>query len=146
MKIKTYKAETKWEKGTVLETKVREFSIRMDEPLELKGTNTAPSPVELLLAAAGGCIALTCRGYARKFRMEIEKMTVSFEGDLVRGGWIDTEDRERRGFKEIRFEVKIKTKAPSDKVRELLELVEKKCPISDMLSNPTEIKWDVTLI
>ncbi len=67
MKIWTYKAQTKWLEGTKAETKIREFKVIVDEPLELKGTNTAPNPVELLLTALGGCVALTYHGYAKKF-------------------------------------------------------------------------------
>ena len=56
MKIRTYKAQTKWIEGTKVETKIREFKVGIDEPLELRGTNTAPNPVEMLLAALGGCV------------------------------------------------------------------------------------------
>lgn len=55
MKIRTYKAQTKWIEGTKVETKIREFKVCIDEPLEFRGTNTAPNPVELFLASLGGC-------------------------------------------------------------------------------------------
>jgi len=51
MKIHTYKAQTKLVEGNKTETKIREFKVYIDELLELRGTNTAPNPVELLLAA-----------------------------------------------------------------------------------------------
>jgi uncharacterized OsmC-like protein len=66
MKIRAYKAQTKWIEGSKTETKIRDFKISIDESLEFKGTNTAPNPVELLLAALGGCVILTYRGYAKK--------------------------------------------------------------------------------
>ena len=145
MKIRTYKAQTKWMKGSKAETEIRGFKVSIDEPVELKGTNTAPNPVELLLTALGGCIVLTYRGYAKKYGIEIGNIVVDLEGDMIRGGWTDEEDKERRGFKEIRYEVKIKTKASTDKVNKLHKLVEEKCPVSDMLINPTDVKGKVSV-
>ena len=145
MGIRTYKAQTKWIEGSKIETEIRGFKVRIDEPIEFKGTNTAPNPVELLLAALGGCLVLAYRGYAPKFGVEIENIGVDLEGDMIPGGWIDEEGRDRRGFKEIRYKVKIDTKSPEEKVRELYQLAKGKCPVSDMLLNPTPVKGEVSI-
>jgi len=83
--------------------------------------------------------------YARKFGVEIEGLTINLEGDTVHGGWTDKEGRERRGFKQIRYEVKIKTNAPEEKIQQLHKLVEEKCSVSDMLINPTNVKGSVSI-
>jgi len=140
MKIRTYSAKSEWIEGSKLETKIREFMVNTDEPLELKGTNTAPNPVELLLASLGGCIVITYHGYAKKFGIEINNLVVNLEGDIIPGGWDDEQGKKRRGFKEIRYEVQLKTEAPKEKVFQLHQLVVEKCSISDMLINPTEVK------
>jgi len=144
MKVRTYKAQTKWLEGFKNETEIRKFKVGIDEPLELKDTNTAPNPVEMLLAALGGCVAVTYRAYARKFGIEIEDLVINLEGDTVHGGWTDEEGKERSGFKQIRYEVQIKTKAPQEKVNQLHKLVEKKCSVSDMLLNSLEVKGSVS--
>jgi len=146
MKIRTYQAQTKWIEGSKTETKIRDFKISIDESLEFKGTNTAPNPVELLLAALGGCMILTYRGYAKKVGLNIEDLIVNLEGDMIPGGWLDDQGRERRGFKQIRYEVQIKTEAPEERVRQLHELVEKKCPVHDILSHRTEIKSKINML
>ena len=146
MKIRTYKAQTKWLEGTKAETKIREFKVIVDEPLELKGTNTAPNPVELFLASLGGCVALTYHGYAKRFEVDIEDLVVNLEGDMIPGGWVDEQGRERRGFKQIRYEVQIKTEGPAEKVRKLHNLVEEKCPITDVINYGTEAKGEFNLI
>jgi len=146
MVVRTYKAQTKWLGGTKAKTRIREFKIDIDEPLELKGTNTAPNPVEILLAALGGCVALTYQGYAKKFEVDIENLVINLEGDMIPGGWIDEENRKRRGFEQIRYEVQLKTKASKEKIHQLHKLVEEKCPVSDMLSYNTEIKGRVSVI
>ncbi len=145
MKIRTYKAQTKWIEGFKTETEIRKFKVNIDEPLELKGTNTASNPVEMLLAALGGCVAVTYRAYAKKFRIEIEDLVINLEGDMVYGGWTDKEGMERSGFKQIRYEMKVKTNAPEEKVLQLHKLVKEKCSVSDMLINPTEVKGSVSI-
>ena len=146
MKIRTYKAQTKWLEGTKAETKIREFKVIVDEPLELKGTNTAPNPVELLLTALGGCLALTYHGYAKRFEVDIEDLIVSLEGDMIPGGWVDEGGKERRSFKQIRYEIQIKTKATEEKVLQLQKLVDEKCSVSDMLINQIELKGKINII
>lgn len=146
MKTRTYKAQTNWIGGTKVETKIREFKVCIDEPLEFRGTNTAPNPVELFLAALGGCVLLTYRGYAKKFGVNIEDLVVNLEGDMIPGGWVDEQGRERKGFKQIRYEVQIKTEAPEEKVRKLHKLVEEKCPITDVINYGTEAKGEFNLI
>lgn len=146
MKIRTYKSRTKWIDGTKSETEIRKFKVKIDEPLELKGTNTTPNPVELLLAALGGCVILTYQAYARKFKIDIKDLTINLEGDIVFGGWIDEENRERRGFKQIRCEVQINTEATEEEVNKLHKLVEEKCPVSNMLVNPTDVKGSVNIV
>jgi len=96
--------------------------------------------VELLLAALGGCVALTYLGYTKRFGVDIEDLVVSLKGDMIPGGWVDEEGRERRRFKQIRYEVRIKTKTTEEKVFQLHKLVEEKCSISDMLVNQTEVR------
>lgn len=146
MKIRTYKAQTKLIEGSKAETKIREFKVYIDEPLELRGTNTAPNPVELLLAALGGCIALTYNGYAKKFGIEIENLVINLEGDMIPGGWVDKQGRKRRGFKNIRYEVQMRTEVSKEQIIQLYKLVEEKCPVSDMLVNQTEVKGKIIAI
>ena len=90
------------------------------------------------------CI-ITYRGYARKFKIDIKDLVIDLEGDMVAGGWVNEEGKERRGFKEIRYKIKIKTEAPEEGVLRLHKLVEEKCPVSDMLINPTKIKGIVSI-
>ncbi|GAG30064.1 unnamed protein product, partial [marine sediment metagenome] len=73
-------------------------------------------------------------------------LVVNLEGDMIPGGWVDEQGRERRGFKQIRCEVQIKTVAPEEKVRKLHKLVEEKCPITDVINYGTEAKGEFNLI
>src|SRR5580765_8454844 len=57
-----WSAEVTWKGAFQSEARIRDFSpIPSDEPLALGGTDSAPNPVEQLLASLGNCLAV---GYA----------------------------------------------------------------------------------
>jgi hypothetical protein len=47
----TFAADSRQVDGLRSETKIRQFSLTIDEPANLGGTDTGPNPVELVLAA-----------------------------------------------------------------------------------------------
>jgi putative redox protein len=50
--------------------------IAADEPVKRGGTNTGPSPFELLLASLGGCTAITLRMYADRKQWNLGRVQV----------------------------------------------------------------------
>jgi putative redox protein len=51
----TFAADSRQVDGLRSETKIRQFSLTIDEPANLGGTDTGPNPVELVLAALATC-------------------------------------------------------------------------------------------
>src|SRR5436305_3306232 len=77
--------------------------FRADEPLPY-GTNTGPSPYELLLAGLGACTAMTLRLYAQRKGMDLRRITVRLRHYRIHAedcmncetkeGFLDNIDRE----------------------------------------------------
>lgn len=121
---------------------IRGFSTDMDEPLELGGTDTGPNPVEILLAALGGCQEIVYRAYAAVMGLEIERIEVHAKGYLDLRGLLNLAEVPS-GFSQISFTTRIFSSEPEEKIRQLAVMVEKHCPVMDTLMRAVEVKGKV---
>ena len=86
--------------GTSVDMQARQFSWQGDEPALAGGTDTGPTPYELLLGGLAACIALTLRLYANHKDISLSGVDVRLEFDRVHAddcqdcdettdGWVD---------------------------------------------------------
>lgn len=123
---------------------IRGFSVTMDEPLDLGGTDTGPNPVEMVLAALGACQEIVYRAYAAVLGLSIERVEVHAKGYLDLRGLLNLAEVPS-GFSRLSFTTRIVSDEPEDKIRQLAELVEKHCPVMDTLSRPVEVSGKVEI-
>src|SRR5277367_6700375 len=97
--------------GLLSETKIRQFSLTVDEPPTLGGTDAGPNPVELVLAALGTCQEITYRAYATALGIPLESVSVKVEGTLDLRGFFAVKDGVRAGFSDVRGVVELKSSA-----------------------------------
>jgi len=64
-------------KNYVAEAKIRNHFVVTDVPVSEGGADTAPTPVEYLLTAIGGCVAVTLRMYAAGRNWDVGEITVN---------------------------------------------------------------------
>ncbi|MBE3554640.1 MAG: OsmC family protein [Thermicanus sp.] len=119
--------------GVKCEADIRGKKIIIDEPPSLGGTDEGANPVELVLAALGGCISILTSMYAKKHRVDLKGVKVFVEGDLDPDGFMEKDPSIRPGFQEIRFRVEIDSPSSPENVETLLEHVERICPVKDTL-------------
>jgi|UniRef100_A0A7V4DD41 putative redox protein len=139
MGVLTFKASGEWVEGLRIDTRVRNFSLSFDEPPSLGGKDSAPNPVEGILAALIGCLGIVTVVVAREKNLPVERIAIEAEGDLDPRGFMGQYDVVRPGFLSIRFVVKVSGKLSEEELQQLLDEVKKRCPVSDVLSNGTEV-------
>src|SRR5580658_7522060 len=90
--IAIFSADSRQVEGLRSEAKIRQFSLTVDEPTSLGGTDTGPNPVELVLAALATCQEITYRAYATALGIPLESVSVKLEGALDLRGFFAVKD------------------------------------------------------
>lgn len=114
----------------------------MDEPAGLGGADSGPTPYDMLLAALGGCTAMTVRLYANRKRWPLEQAMVSLRHEKIHAE--DCADCETRDTKidRISRELAFIGDLSDDQRARLLEIADK-CPVHRTLTG--EIRIDSVL-
>jgi uncharacterized OsmC-like protein len=131
--------------GFTVRSEVRGFTVPIDEPRELGGNDTAPNPVELLLAALGGCQEIVYRAFAAVLGIEIHSIEVHAKGYIDLHGFLGLAEVPA-GFTNISFTTRIVSPASPESISQLAALVEKHCPVQDTLARPIPVSGKVELV
>jgi putative redox protein len=105
------------------EDRIRQFSLTVDEPPSLGGSDAGPNPVELVLAALATCQEITYRAYATALSIPLESVSVKLDGALDLRGFFAVDDKVRPGFTGVQGTVTLKssgTKAQLAKLKQWL--------------------------
>ena len=127
------------------EAQLRQFSLTVDEPPSLGGSDAGPNPVELVLAALATCQEITYRAYATALGVPLESVSVKLEGVLDLRGFFAVDDRVRSGFTGVQGTVTLKSLATQEELAKLKAVVDAHCPVLDILRAPVPVKLELTL-
>ncbi|MCH8508604.1 MAG: OsmC family protein [Phycisphaerales bacterium] len=110
---------TRWTGGTRSSSRVeswslggqarpRFFEIASDEPAELCGTESAPNPQELLMAAINACMMVGYVALCAAEGIELESIEIRTAGTLDLRGFLGLDESVKPGYEDVSTIVKIK--------------------------------------
>ena len=141
--VATFAAESRGHEGLHRRVTIRNFSVDVDEPPVLGGTDHAPNPVEYALAALATCQEITYRLHAASLGIALRDVAIKLEGDIDLRGFFAVDEHVRPGFKEIRGSVRFDSPASPEDLQRLKEVVDAHCPVLDLFRNATPVRLDV---
>jgi putative redox protein len=142
--VVTFSASTSLLHEYKTEARVRDFTFSVDEPPLIGGTDSGPTPVELVLAALGTCQEIVYATYARVLGIPLDGVEVTAEGRLDLRGFFGVAECPA-GFQDVTFTVDISSPAPASEVATLVDAVNAHCPVLDILKQPVPVNGQVKL-
>ena len=124
--------------GYRAETTARSHAFVADEPRDVGGTDTGPTPYEQLLGALAGCTAMTVRMYADRKGWPLEDIVVRLRP--VRSHAADCADCETKAVSVGQLEREVEfTGELTDEQRARLLWIADRCPIKQSLERGLHI-------
>jgi uncharacterized OsmC-like protein len=115
------------------------YTLRVDEPTNIGGTEAAPDPYDYLLAALGACTSMTAGWYARRNKIPLENITVSLRHSRIHAE--DCVECETKSGMLDRIDLDVQLTGPitSEQHARLME-VAAKCPVHRTLKSGIDIR------
>ncbi len=114
-------------------------SLTADEPASYGGTDTGPTPYDLLLSALGACKTMTMRMYADHKEFPMDRAIVTLRHGKIHAE--DCEECETKGGRIDRIETEIEIIGDmDDETRRKIAAIAEKCPVHKSLKSEVMIE------
>lgn len=142
---------TRWQGGTRSDTRVesceiggqeiaKDFTIRVDEPLELGGTNRHANPQEVLLAAMNACMTVGYVAACTLEGIEISALRIETSGDIDLRGFLGLDPSVKPGYDSLSYTVYLAAKATPAQLEKVHDFVCRTSPNRFNLSQPIRLE------
>ena len=115
----------------------RRFSIDIDEPSELGGTNRFANPQEHLLAALNACMTV---GYVAVRGITLESLKIETDGEIDLRGFLGIDPAVPAGYEKLNYVVRIKGNGTKEQFAEIHQAVMATSPNFYNVSRPVALK------
>jgi uncharacterized OsmC-like protein len=118
---------------------IAEYAYDADHPAVLVGADQAPTPVEFLLHALGGCIVAGIANIASARGVALTSVEASLEGEIDLQGILGLSEDVRNGYQRLRVDVRIAGDAPADVLEGIVAQSRDRSAVYDVLTNGVDV-------
>lgn len=113
-----------------MKAKVRagNHEVIVDEAPQMGGNNEGPNPLQYMLIALSGCTNVVAHAAAKEMDFDLQGIDIKAEGEFDPRGFMG-DPNVRTYFETAFLEVKVKTRETQDRLDQLREQVEARCPV-----------------
>jgi uncharacterized OsmC-like protein len=145
-----FRVKTEWKGQTRSESTVdsytlggeivpRSFTIAADEPHELLGSNAAPNPQELLMAAVNACMMVGYVAQASVRGISLDACRIETEGELDLRGFLGLDETIPPGYRRINYTVFLEGDGSHEQFEEIHEAVMATSPNYFNMAQPIQM-------
>lgn len=124
----------------------RRFSIDIDEPRELGGTNRHANPQEHLIAAFNACLMVGYVAQCAVRGITLESLEIETDGEIDLRGFLGINSAVPAGYENLNYVVRIKGSGTRDEFAEIHEAAVATSPNFYNLSRPVGLKPTLVVI
>jgi uncharacterized OsmC-like protein len=125
--------------GFLHEAVVGKHHFRVDEPINVGGSDAAPDPYDYLLAALGACTSMTVGWYARQKKIPLENVAVDLQHSRIHAKDCEECETSAGMLDRIDLEVRLTGALTPEQHAKLME-VAGKCPVHRTLKSEIDIR------
>ena len=129
--------------GVAQQIAIGRHRLAGDEPTSVGGTDTGPTPYDLLLAALGSCTSMTLAIYARRKGWPLEAVTVRLRYSKIHAADCGECETREGLLDQIDREVELSGALSDEQRARLLEIADK-CPVHRTLTSEIHIRTRLT--
>ena len=118
----------------------RRFSIDIDEPCELGGSNSFANPQEHLIAALNACMTVGYVAQCAVRGITLESLAIETDGEIDLRGFLGIDPAVPPGYENLSYTVRIKGNGTKEQFAEIHEAVMATSPNFYNMSRPVALK------
>ena len=118
----------------------RRFSIDIDEPCELGGTNQFANPQEHLLSALNACMMVGYVAQCAVHGITLESLKIETDGEIDLRGFLGIDPAVPAGYQNLSYTVRIKGSGTKEEFAKIHEAVMATSPNFYNVSRPVALK------
>jgi uncharacterized OsmC-like protein len=118
----------------------RRFSIDIDEPCELGGTNQFANPQEHLLSALNACIMVGYVAQCAVHGITLESLKIETDGEIDLRGFLGIDPAVPAGYQNLSYTIRIKGSGTREEFAKIHEAVMATSPNFYNVSRPVTLK------